>query len=81
MTAVFAWLSSNPIVRNIIIVLALVLSVILALFGFKKSAEKTGRLVEREANRVAADKAVKKMEKVEKLDRAGASKRLRDGTF
>jgi hypothetical protein len=88
MTAIWAALSASPLFRKIVVVLGLVLAVLLALAGVRRSAEKAGRLVEREAHRAEAIKAERRVREVERQMDAvprptvdDAAKRLSDGTF
>jgi hypothetical protein len=88
MTAIWAALSASPIFRKIVVVLGLVLAVLLALAGVRRSAEKAGRLVEREAHRAEQVRKEKRVREVERQMDAvprptvgDAAERLRRGDF
>jgi hypothetical protein len=89
-TLVGLWssISANPLFRKIVVVLGLVLAVLFALAGFRRSAEKAGRLAEREKVREEAKKTdervkvvEKKMAEVPRPSTGGTVDRLRGGTF
>lgn len=88
MMAIVAWLTGQAWFRKVAVVLGLILAVLLALAGIRRSAEKTGRLIEREAHRVEKEKTRERVEEVKKQIDAvprpsdsDVNDRLRDGTF
>jgi len=88
MMAIIGWLMGQEWFRKIVVILGLLSAVLLALANFRRKAEQTGRLIEREAHRVEADKTRKRVEEVKKKidavprpDSNDVRDRLRDGTF
>ena len=88
MSAIFAAIGASPLFRKAVVILGLVLAVLLALAGFRRSAERRGRLIERETNRVEREKANKRIEEVKRKmgdvprpDDSTVRDRLSDGTF
>lgn len=88
LTTLWATLSASPLFRKIVVVAGIMLAVLLAIAGIRRSGEKTGRLIEREANRVAGEKHEKRVEEVKKQidavarpDDSDVTNRLRKGNF
>lgn len=75
-------------VRKLIVILGLLAAVLLALAGFRRKAEQTGRLIEREVHRVEVEKTRKRVEEVRRKiesvprpDDSDVDSRLSGGTF
>lgn len=86
--ALWTSISASPLFRNVVVIGGIVLAVLLALAGFRRKSEQTGRLVEREAHRAEAKKAEKRVEEIKKQmsdvarpDRTNVGDRLRNGDF
>lgn len=76
-----ASLLASPLVRNTMIVLGLIAVILLALAGFRRKAEQTGRLIEREQTRAKVEKVKKRMEAVPRPSDDDVSSKLRNHRF
>lgn len=88
MMALWATVSASPLFRKTVVILSLVAAVLLTLAGFRRKAERTGRLIEREVHRAEAEKTrqrveevKKRMEEVPRPDRTDVVDKLRGGNF
>ena len=81
-------LTTSSLFRKAVVVGGIILAVLLALAGFRRKAEKAGRLIEREERRVEVAKANarveevrKKMDEVPRPSRPDVVDKLRSGKF
>lgn len=88
MMAVVGWLTGQEWFRKVVVVLGLLVAVLLALAGFRRKAEQTGRLIEREVHRAEVEKVNRRVEEVRKQmedvprpSRPDVVGKLRDGKF
>lgn len=88
MMTVVGWLTGQKWFRKVVVVLSLLAAVLLALAGFRRKAEQTGRLIEREVHRVEVEKANRRVEEVKRTmeavprpDKPDVVGKLRSGKF
>lgn len=88
MTVLFGWLAGQEWFRKVAVVLGLIAAVLFALAGFRRRAERTGRLIEREVHRAEVEKANRRVEEVKRTmeevprpSRPDVVDKLRGGKF